>query len=781
MLPLTVGLLGGAALTVLAAALWHARGTQALAARDFRRRYHKALRDPRLAGNLLGFQRAWRPARAAALQGLSRDFDYEALRSEMAAVKDAVIRDLPEHFARFRAGAEAAGAVVVEAGDAEAACQYVAELARRRGARLAIKSKSMVGEEIELNPYLEAQGLEVVETDLGEWIVQLAGERPSHMVMPAIHKSRQQVGELFSRVLGRPVSREAIPEQVGVARAELRQKFLAADIGISGANALIAESGAVMLVTNEGNGRLVTTLPPVHVVLVGYEKLVPAYGDAVRQLRLLARNATAQHLTSYTTFIRGPDRPDKELHIVLVDNGRFAMRADPTFREALRCIRCGACANVCPPYQVVGGHVFGHIYTGAIGLVNTPFHHGLEHAAGPQSLCVSCNACATVCPVGIPLPQQILAVRARVAERLGLPAWKRAALAIWARPAVADAVSRLVAHLSAPLIEGGMLRRLPLPAMWRWRTLPAPARVPARDRLARRAARKRLGRGGREPGPPGRPPAQALEAAATPVQRPLEVACFMQCVADRLCPEVMEATVRALEASGARVVIPAGQHCCGLPALDAGDTDTARRMARQTITTLESTTAEYVVTPGASCVVAMAHEYENLFAPGSVWHARAQQLRARVVDLTTFLARIAPLEAEHRTGRETSSPADGSAGPSSVVTYHPFCQSRNVLGLDAAPRGLLEGVLGLEVRELPEADVCCGFGGWNALDHPEVAQQIAARKLANAATTGAPVLVTDNPGCVLHLRGAARAAGMPIRVVHVAEVIAERLGLSAVR
>src|SRR3954451_18613076 len=336
----------------------------------------------------------------------------------------------------------------------------------------------MVGEETEINHYLGARGLEVVETDLGEWIVQLAGERPSHMVMPAIHKSRQQVGDLFSRVLARPISRESIPEQVGVARTELRRKFLAADLGISGANALIAESRTVMLVTNEGNGRLVTTLPPIHVVLVGYEKLVPTYADAMRQLRLLARSATAQHITSYTTFITGPDRPDKELHIVFVDNGRFRMREDPTFRAALRCIRCAACANVCPPYQVVGGHVFGYIYSGAIGLVNTPFHHGLAQAAGPQSLCVSCNACATVCPVAIPLPRQILAVRARVAGESALPLLIRLGLAVWSRPAVFDGACRLAAWASAPLASGPFLRRLPLPASWRWRTPPRLARRP---------------------------------------------------------------------------------------------------------------------------------------------------------------------------------------------------------------------------------------------------------------------------------------------------------------
>src|SRR5437764_12224357 len=204
-------------------------------------------------------------------------------------------------------------------------------------------------------------------------------------------------------------------------------------MGISGANALIAESGTVMMLTNEGNGRLVTSLPPVHVVMAGYDKLLSTFAEAMRQLRLLARSATAQHITSYTTFITGPDRPDKELHVVFVDNGRLRMRGDPAFRDALRCIRCGACANVCPPYQVVGGHVFGYVYTGAIGLVNTPFHHGLAAAAGPQSLCVQCNACATVCPVEIPLPRQILDVRARVVRSRGLPWYKRAAFWVWQR------------------------------------------------------------------------------------------------------------------------------------------------------------------------------------------------------------------------------------------------------------------------------------------------------------------------------------------------------------
>jgi iron-sulfur cluster protein len=243
-----------------------------------------------------------------------------------------------------------------------------------------------------------------------EWVIQLAGETPSHLIAPMVHKTREQVAELFSTETGQDIPAD-VSVLVKVARERLRQAFIDADIGISGANIAIAESGTLVLVSNEGNGRLVTTLPPVHVAIVGIEKIVPTLEDATAILRVLSRSATGQKLTSYVSYITGPSRTadieltlatgvhgPEEVHIVLLDNSRWAAREDPELREALQCIRCGACSNVCPPYQVVGGHVFGHIYTGPIGLIMTAMHHGLEHAAGPQSLCVSCNACEVVCP-----------------------------------------------------------------------------------------------------------------------------------------------------------------------------------------------------------------------------------------------------------------------------------------------------------------------------------------------------------------------------------------------
>lgn len=720
----------------------------------FSARYRKALTDSRLARNLLNFQRAWGVARRAAFDHFQSHGklgvagpSFAGQRERLTDAKRQALRDRTQQFARFKTSAQTAGATVYESTSAQDAVRYIVELCRRRGATLFAKGKSMVSEEIFLNQALESTGVNAIETDLGEWIIQLAHETPSHMVMPAIHKSRQQVGGLFEAHVGRPVSREDIGEMAGVARQELRRVFAEAQVGMTGANALIAETGTVMLVTNEGNGRLTSSLPPVHIVLAGWEKLVSTWEDATAQIRLLARSGTAQDITVYTTFITGPDHPDRELHIVIVDNGRSAMAADRDFSEALRCIRCAACADVCPPYQVVGGHAFGYVYSGAIGLVNTPFHHGLGAAAGPQSLCFSCNACATVCPVSIPLPRLILDVRRRVAERFGLRLRTRLAMAVWSRPRLFRAALSLARWIQKPFVRGKQLR-LWLPKALRWRTPPALAARPARAML--------MG------------PALAVAQSAPLAQSGaygLTVAYFIQCVTDRFASEQATAAVKVLGACGARVVVPEAQHCCGLPALDAGDPATARAMARQTIATLEACHADWIVTAAASCAIAIMHDYGELLRDDAGWRERAGALAARTLDLVSFMERVVKL------------PAGALARPQGTdrFTYHGFCQSTNVLGINGSAPRLLREVCGLEIRELPEGEVCCGFGGSTSMEHPEVAREIVARKLDNVAQTEATVLVTDNPGCLLHLRGAADARGMRLRLAHVAEILAERL------
>jgi iron-sulfur cluster protein len=686
--------------------------------------------------------------------------DFETVRADLVARRAECVERLPELVEQFAAEAEKVGVVVHRAGDAAEARAIVGRLAEERGVKLAVKTKSMAAEEIGLNPHLEARGIAVVETDLGEWIIQLAHEHPSHLLAPALHKTREQIAELFSKVVGEPLPDE--PEVlVAVARRVLRQSFIDAQMGITGANLGIAETGTLVILTNEGNDRLVATLPPIHVAIMGIDKLVRSLDDATATLKLLAPSATGQKASTYVSFITGPSRSadielsltvgvhgPKELHVVLLDNGRWRMRAEPVFREALQCIRCGACANVCPPYQEVGGHVFGHIYTGPIGLVLTAFHHGVENAEGPQKLCVSCNACETVCPAGVPIAGQILEIRQRAAEQGGLPLLKRAVLGQIASPAGLDRLARFGRLAQLPLARGGFLAGLPGQAGWR--DLPALAARPLRDRLVDRPIE-----------PPKVHFPESLAIGKT-------VAYFAGCMTDRLYPEMGEAVLKVLRAAGATVVFPTAQSCCGLPAVNAGDGQDARRMARQTIEALARVEADWILSGSASCVVTLRQDYPRLFQDEPEWRARARRLAERTIDFTSFVDRVVR-------------PASGSLadGPRPIVTVHDSCQSHNCLRLKPEARRIVAEVCRLELRELHESSFCCGFGGSFSLEFPEVARRILARKLANVAETGAEVVVTDNPGCITQIRGGLHARGVGTRVLHLAELMAERLPLSS--
>lgn len=721
----------------------HPHGGHGEVAESFAERYERALGNERLSRNVTRYQQNWRVTRGRAME----EVIFADLRTRLKAAKTRAIDDLDHYLDQFTNAAERAGAHVHLAVDAEAAIRIVSEIAAQHGATVIAKSKSMVSEEIDLNHRLHELGIEPVETDMGEWLVQLAGQRPSHIVGPALHMGREDVAELYDEKLHKTLPPDDIAALVRFGRDQIRPVFFRAGIGLTGANALIAETGTVMLVTNEGNGRLASSAPPVHVVLAGIEKLLPTWDDAVTQMRSLGRSGTGQRMTVYTTFITGPT-PGHEMHIVLVDNGRRKMRAFPEFREALHCIRCGACANVCPPYREVGGHVFGHIYTGAIGLVVTPFHHGLEAAAKPQSLCLSCNACETVCPVGIPLPRQILDVRKMVVQAKGLPTAKRVILGAYARPRAFDLLARIGSRAQRPLQHGRFVRGRKMPILrrqTRWRSMPALPRRPLRDRV----------KGADEP---ARQPVIPNGAAGK------TVALFPGCLTDRLYPEQGEAIIETLRALGARIVHPSGLHCCGLPAANSGDEPHAKRMARQTITALERAQADVILSGSASCVAMMAQDYLHLFRDDPAWLPRAERLSARVMDFTTFLDRVAAL------------PAGSLAGPTrEVVTYHDSCQGLNALGLREEPRRILHDVLGCEVREIEENTLCCGFGGSFGFDYPEVSARLMNRKLDNAQATGAPVVVTDNQGCIMHLRGGCDAGNRPVQVRHIAELVAERL------
>jgi iron-sulfur cluster protein len=329
--------------------------------KDYKKRLKKALKNKFLRSAMGTFATAYKEAQGRIFEGV----DLEGIRRDIAHGKDEALPRLEELYQTFKAKAEAAGVTVHLATTATEANEIIAGIARDHQVKKIVKSKSMTAEETFLNEHLEAEGLEVVETDLGEWIIQLRHEGPSHMVMPAIHLSRQEVADLFTKQTGQPQEAD-IGNLVKVARRELRKAFLEADMGISGANFAIADTGTLGIITNEGNARLTTTLPRVHVALVGVDKLIPDLHTALRILQVLPRRATGQVITSYVTWITGPNecRPapggKKEMHVVFLDNGRLALARDPVFKEALRCIRCGSCANVCPIYSLVGGHNYGH-------------------------------------------------------------------------------------------------------------------------------------------------------------------------------------------------------------------------------------------------------------------------------------------------------------------------------------------------------------------------------------------------------------------------------------
>ena len=429
--------------------------------------------------------------RDAAFEG----YDLEAMRRAGEAIRAHTVARLDEYLNRFAERAEARGTNIFFADTAAEAAGYVREVLERRGVRVAAKGKSMISEEIGLNHSLEAVGIEVVETDLGEYIVQLARETPSHIIMPAMHKSRAEVAETL-----RPVAGEVLPDDppmlTAFARRVLRERFLAAGAGITGANFGVAENGAIVLVTNEGNGRMCSTLPPVHIALMGMERVVPTMRELSILLPLLTGSATGQRVSTYLSFLGGPRRDGEldgpeEMHVVVVDNGRSAILSTE-FRSALHCIRCGACQNVCPVFRQVGGHPYGGTYGGPIGAVLTPLLAGFDRAGDLPHASSLCAACTDVCPVRIPLHDHLLALRREVARERA-PRGERLAFRVWAltwrTPGRFRWFARLSRLLQAPLTLGGRrLRRAPFPlSRWtRGRDLPAVARRTFRERWRNR-------------------------------------------------------------------------------------------------------------------------------------------------------------------------------------------------------------------------------------------------------------------------------------------------------
>jgi L-lactate dehydrogenase complex protein LldF len=452
--------------------------------RAFKANARHALGDPNLQRAMVNLRTGFAERRAHAVAQLP---EWEELREQAVAIKKDALAHLDFYLEAFERNVIANGGQVHWCRDAAEANETVLAICRRLDAKTVTKGKSMIGEEMGVNDYLEANGVTPVETDLGEYIIQIRHEPPSHIIAPAVHLVKEQIAESF-----RETHRDLDParplrdarQMCDEVRAVLRPRFLAADVGITGANFLVAETGSSIIVTNEGNGDLTQTLPKAHIVLASLEKVVPTLEDAATILRLLARSATGQEFSAYTTVSTGPRRRDDadgpgEYHVVLLDNGRSALLGGE-FEDMLRCIRCAACLNHCPVYQAIGGQSYGWVYPGPMGSVLTPSLLGVEAAGNLPNASTFCGRCESVCPMKIPLPKMMRHWREREFQRHLPPPAYRLGLAVWAFFARQPALYRLVADIGARILGAvgrgrGRFRALPLAAGWtRTRDMPAP-------------------------------------------------------------------------------------------------------------------------------------------------------------------------------------------------------------------------------------------------------------------------------------------------------------------
>ncbi|MEJ2057990.1 MAG: LUD domain-containing protein, partial [Desulfofustis sp.] len=658
--------------------------------KTYRRECQESLDNEYLRSALDKFAVAYRVGRDKAFS----EIDVDKLIADVAEMKDETLKELDHYLKEFTSKAEAAGVVVHYAKDGDEANAIINEIGKKAGCRKVIKTKSMTAEETHLVHSMVNEGFEVTETDLGEWIIQLRDEPPSHMVMPAIHLSRYHVKDLFSEVTGKEEDEE-IEKLVKVARNQMRRKFAEGEMGITGANFGVAETGSIGIVTNEGNARLVTTLPKVHVALLGIDKLVPSIGDALSQVKVLTRNATAQPITSYITWVTGAndcgvgDGAKKEVHYVLLDNGRREMVADPLFSQVFRCVRCGACANVCPVYRLVGGHKMGHVYIGAIGLILTYFFHGEENAKHLVQNCINCEACKDICAGGIDLPRLIKEIHARIQEKDGQPLPSLLLGKIMKNRKLFHTLLRTAKWAQKPVSgKDGFMRHLPMMFFKEhdYKALPTVAEKPFRDIW--------------------------LEIKPKNVENPSHrVGLFSGCVQDFVYPEQMVAAVELFKDHNVSMVFPMQQSCCGLPLQMMGDKKISKDVAMQNFTAFINEDVDYIVTLCASCASHLKHNYPVLLDDNGKLSEQVKIFCDKVIDLSSFVHDVLKVQPEDFDG-------DGKK-----VTFHAPCHLCRGLGVHDAPQKLMQ-TAGMDYKEAVESEVCCGFGGTYSAKFPELSAQL---------------------------------------------------------
>ena len=718
-----------------------------MSSNELKQEIQSALDNSTLARTLGNFCKTYPARRENSYKGLS----FEEVRSDVQRVKEYAADHIDEMIESFTVNCEKRGGVVFHAHSTEEAMEWIRQLVKEKGIKTIVKSKSMASEELNFNHTLADDGVQVQETDLGEFIIALEGNTPVHMVMPALHLNKEQVADLFTdytKVKNEPI----IAEEVKTARRVMRDKFTHADMGVSGANVAVADTGTVITMTNEGNGRMVGTLPKIHLYIFGIEKFVKSLEDAAPIFKALPRNGTAQRITSYLSFYSGATQvvTDKEADtkeqkgfyaVILDDPGRRAMLADPDFRTVFDCIRCGACLDVCPAFALVGGHVYGSkVYTGGIGTLLTHFLVSEERADQIQGICLQCGRCKEVCGGGIKITDLIMKLRERSA-RENPNAIKKFALDAVSDRKLFHSMLRIAAVAQGPFAKGQpMIRHLPmfLSGLTEGRSFPNIAQVPFRDIF----------------------PTIQQEIKG---EQKGTIALFAGCLLDFIYTDLARDVILDLNSIGYKVDFPMGQACCGCPASNMGDVENARKEAEINIQGMHAEDYDYVVTACPSCTHQI-RSYPSFFEEGTEMYKRAKEIADKTFDFCKLFY-------------DLGGAADEGDGKQVKVTYHDSCHLCRSLHVTEEQRELLRRTKGVEFVEMADHDNCCGFGGSYSVLYPEIAAPILANKIEHIKETGADVVAVDCPGCMMQIRGGLDARDIDIKVKHTAEIIAEKRGL----
>lgn len=656
------------------------------------------------------------------------EIPWEDYKEKAKAIREACVKQLPHLIKKFTKEATKAGAHVYEASTPQEALSSIEKILRQKEAKLIVKSKSMVSEEIQLNSFLQKKGYRIVETDLGEWIIQLAKEKPSHITAPALHKTKEEVAELLSRQLGKDVPPD--PKKiVRLAREEMRKYFMEADVGISGANLAVAESGTLVIISNEGNARLVTSLPPVHIALVTTEKFVETLEQAVTLSKALILASSGLKMTAYVSFITGPSRTTdiekelvvgvhgpQELHIIILDNGRLKISQDKDLDKILNCLKCGGCMLVCPIFQCLGGHVYGGpVYPGGIGVLLTSVTQSLKGSSSLLDFCADCKKCEEFCPVGIPTGDIMLKLKCERGPKL----WERTLSTLFRRKHLAERAAKILSLLQQLWKRDGYLKSLPF-AWAKGKSLPAINLKKSEPVEEKKGAKAYL---------------------------------FQGCLVKFFFPEIRDSVLTILSHFGFHVVSPSDQACCGAPSLHLGHKKDVQNLALKNLESFAKEDPDYILTVCPTGNSILKKLYPELEAKSSRW-------REKIFDFTEFMA------------KKGLFPEIKKSLKKEEVFYHYPCHYLNALKLKDEPKIILQA-LALNPTEEEEPFTCCGFCGVFSLKNPEISASMWEKKKKKILKSEASLVATDCPGCLFQLRANLRNESHPFKIFHTAELYAK--------